>query len=55
MTNQPIPYYIIETSLVPFGHEPTVVFIEPSYEKAMETLEFLKSEYPSECYEMCEA
>ena len=55
MTNQAIPYYIIETSLVPFGHEPTVVFVEPSYEKALETLEFLKLEHPDCCYEMIEA
>ena len=55
MTNQAIPYYIIETSLVPFGHEPTVVFVEPSYEKALETLEFLNLEHPDCCYEMIEA
>lgn len=55
MTNQAIPYYIIETSQVPFGHEPTVVFVEPSHEKALETLEFLNLEHPDCCYEMIEA
>ena len=55
MKNQAIPYYIIETSQVPFGHEPTVVFVEPSYEKALETLEFLNLEHPDCCYEMIEA
>lgn len=55
MTNQAIAYYIIETSQVPFGHEPAVVFVEPSYEKALETLEFLKLEHSDCCYELCEA
>jgi hypothetical protein len=55
MNNQSVPYFILETSQVPFGHEPITVLVEPSYEKALETLEFLKLEHPDCCYEMIEA
>jgi hypothetical protein len=55
MNNKSVPYYILETSLVPFGHEPTVVLVEPSYEKALETLQFLQSEHSDCYYELCEA
>lgn len=55
MNNQSVPYFILETSQVPFGHEPTVVLVEPSYEKALETVEFLNIQHPDCHCELCEA
>jgi hypothetical protein len=57
MSNTPIPQYVIETSRVPFGYEPTTICWEPSMEDALATLELLRSLPESEelCYEICEA
>jgi hypothetical protein len=57
MSNNSVPYCILETSFVPFGHEPTILCYEPSYEAALATVEWLKTQPDSEefCYELCEA
>ena len=57
MSNNPVTYCILETSFVPFGHEPTILCYEDSYEAALATVEWLKNQPDSEefCYEFCEA
>lgn len=57
MQATPIPHYVLETSRVPFGYEPTLICEEPSLEEALATIAFLQSQEGAEefCYETCEA
>jgi len=57
MQATPIPHYVLETSRVPFGYEPTLICEEPSLEEALATVAFLRSQEGSEefYYETCEA
>lgn len=52
-----IPHYVLETSRVPFGYEPTLICWEASLEDALATVAFLQAQPDSEefCYETCEA
>lgn len=52
-----VTYCVLETSFVPFGHEPTILCYEDSYEAAVATVEWLKSQPEASefCYELCEA
>jgi hypothetical protein len=54
---KPTLYAILETSFVPFGHEPTILCYEDSYEAALATVEWLKNQPEASefCYELCEA
>lgn len=48
-------YAILETSLVPYGHEPTVLWYADTYEQAVEYIRTLEIEDSEGCYEFCEA
>lgn len=54
---KPTLYAILETSFVPFGHEPTILCYEDSYEDALATIAFLQAQPDASefCYELCEA
>jgi hypothetical protein len=57
MSTNSITYCILETSFVPFGHEPTILCYEDGYEAALATVEWLKAQPDAAefCYEFCEA
>lgn len=56
-TTSSITYCVLETSFVPFGHEPTIICYEDSYEAALATIEWLNSQPNASefSYEFCEA